>query len=241
MIFPDRAFLYGDLLFETMLANGKDIPLLSRHYHRLAQGAELLRMEMNHLDEQTFQSEIEKALMNNLPDAPYRRVRCVLSRQGPGFYLPQSNETSFAIDVQLWTPPDPAQLVRAGIYTEQQKAPGPLSNLKSGNALLYVMASLHAKENGWDDALICNTKGEIIEATSSNIFWKRNGNWHTPPLSSGCVAGIGRALFMESHQVTEAACDATILHEADDCMLTNALTGPRKFQLVKQPANTSNA
>lgn len=232
MIFPDRAFLYGDLLFETMLAKGKDIPLLSRHYHRLAQGASILQMEMNHFDEQTFQSELEKALSENLPDAPYRRVRCVLSRQGSGFYLPQSNETSFAFDVQLYTPPDSAKLVRAGLYTEQQKAPGPLSNLKSGNALLYVMASLHAKENGWDDALICNAKGEIIEATSSNIFWKKDGNWYTPPLSSGCVAGVGRALFMESNQVTETTCDALSLHVADECLLTNALTGPRKFQLV---------
>jgi branched-chain amino acid aminotransferase len=112
---------------------------------------------------------------------------------------------------------------------EQTKAPGVLANLKSGNALIYVMASIFAKEQGWEEALILNTNGHIIESTTSNIFWQANQQWFTPPLSDGCIAGIGREVFMERHSVIEKSCTHIDLQNAEQCILTNALWLERKF------------
>jgi branched-subunit amino acid aminotransferase/4-amino-4-deoxychorismate lyase len=93
------------------------------------------------------------------------------------------------------------------------------------------MASIWAKENNLDDALILNTNNEIIEASSSNIFWLKNGIWYTPPLSSGCVNGIGRALFMQENPCLETTGTLSDLQSAEKCVLTNALQKPRPFSV----------
>jgi branched-chain amino acid aminotransferase len=122
---------------------------------------------------------------------------------------------------------------RLAPYTEQSKAPGKFSLLKSGNALLYVMAALFAEENQLDEALIVNTSGHIIESGTGNIFWKEKEQWFTPPLSDGCIAGIGRELFMESHQVQESHCSFNQLLEASCCVFTNAIYPYREFKPIQ--------
>jgi branched-chain amino acid aminotransferase len=228
----ERAFLYGDLLFETMLFSEGKIAHIHRHYKRLAHSATLLKMELCGLNEEKFNTEIERAgqeFQSKNPDSSTLRIRFALFRQSEGFYLPSTNATHFNISIFRFEPKAPIQPLKLGLYTEQCKAPGPLANLKTGNALVYVMAALWAKENNLDDALILNTNGEIIEATASNIFWLKNGAWFSPPLASGCVAGIGRDLFMAQNKVTERACFIGDLQGADACILTNALYLVRHF------------
>jgi branched-chain amino acid aminotransferase len=231
----ERAFLYGDLLFETILFCNGQAPHIARHYRRLAHSASILKMDLCGLNEEKFNTEIYTAVQefqSKNANSNTLRIRFVLFRQSEGFYLPNSNATSFNISIFRFEPKTPVEPIKMGIYEEQRKAPGILANLKTGNALVYVMASLWAKENAYNDALILNTNGEIIEATSSNIFWQKNGAWFSPPLAAGCVAGIGRQLFMEQHPVTEKTCTAQDLYTADTCLLTNALTPQTPFKLV---------
>jgi branched-subunit amino acid aminotransferase/4-amino-4-deoxychorismate lyase len=231
----ERAFLYGDLLFETILATPAGIPYISHHFRRLEKSAAILKMDLCGLNEEKFHQELTQVLNQfkvKNSNCSHFRIRFVLNRKSGGFYLPDSNQSSYFIEIFRFEPKPNEKVLRLGIYTEQQKAPGVLANLKTGNALVYVMASLWAKENKLDDALIVNTENQIIEASSSNIFWKQNGQWFTPPLSSGCVAGIGRELFLNQNKVTEKACYANDLFNAEDGILTNALTAPRRFKLI---------
>ena len=230
----ERAFLYGDLLFETILVQAKAIPHLALHYKRLSQSAALLKMELCGLNEEKFCQEIlaeaERFRLQH-PEAKNLRARFVLYRDSDGFYLPTSHQTKFQITLFRFEPKPILQPLKLGVFWEQAKAPGPLANLKTGNALVYVMASIWAKENDFDDALIINTNHEIIEASSSNIFWLKNGIWHTPPLSSGCVNGIGRTLFMQENTCLEVPCTLQDLQNAEKCLLTNALQEPREFSV----------
>lgn len=231
----ERAFLYGDLLFETMLFSNGQAPHIARHYKRLAHSAQILKMDLCGLNEEKFNTEIYAAVQefqSKNPNSSTLRIRFTLFRQSEGFYLPNSNSTNFQISIFRFEPKTPMQPIKMGIYKEAQKAPGILANLKTGNALLYVMAAIWAKENTYDDALILNTNGEIIEATSSNIFWQKNSAWFSPPLAAGCVAGIGRQLFMAQHPVTEKPCTPQDLALADTCLLTNALTPQTPFKIV---------
>lgn len=231
----ERAFLYGDLLFETILFSNGHAPHIAHHYSRLAHSANILKMDLCGLNEEKFNTEIYAAVQefqSKNPNSNTLRIRFVLFRQTEGFYLPHSNSTNFQISIFQFEPKTPMQPIKMGIYEEQRKAPGILANLKTGNALIYVMAAIWTKENGYDDALILNTNSEIIEATSSNIFWQKNGAWFSPPLAAGCVAGIGRQLFMAQHPVTEKTCTAQDLAQADTCLLTNALTPQTPFKLV---------
>lgn len=232
--FMQRAFLYGDLLFESMLGSKNGISHLNLHYNRLMRGAAVLKLETASMGYSQFEDICLKALAEfylKHSHTIFCRVRFALYRNGKGLYLPLSHGTDYDIQVEPLPEHTAGKILRLGIYTEQNKAPGALSALKTGNALIYVMARIWAEENHLDDALIVNCKGEIIEASSSNIFWKADHNWYTPPLSAGCVAGIGRELFMQKHSVTEAACMANDLRLAAECILTNALYHERRFIL----------
>ncbi len=215
-----------------MLAEGGSVALISQHFSRLANAAAVLKMDLCGLNEEKFNTQSLQALQNFNP-TPKKgekyRIRYTLYRASKGTYLPDSNQSNFNISISPFEPNNAIETHQLGIYPDQQKAPGKLSNIKSGNALIYVMASIWAKENNLDGALICNTNGYIIESDNSNIFWRKNGVWFSPPLTDGCIAGIGRELFMASHQVTEKSCTETDLLNADECILTNALYLKRSF------------
>ncbi len=232
-----RAYLYGDLLFETILASGGKIPHILRHYKRLAHGAEVLKFDLCGLNEEKFvevlENELSVFLLKN-SHSKAQRMRFVLYRNAEGLYLPQNNNTQYEVEIADFEISHEHKPVKGAVYQEQQKAPGPLSNLKSGNALIYVMAKIWAQDNELEDALITNTSQEIIEASSSNIFWQKNNHWFTPPLSSGCIAGIGRELFMEQEEVQEKKCMYSDLLQADKIILTNALVPQRPFLLAEK-------
>ena len=232
----ERAFIYGDLLFETMLVEHGRIPHITRHYRRLADSALHLKIDLCGLNEEKFTAictqKIEEFEALN-PEANFLRLRAVLYREAKGNYLPLSHQGKLAIQINEIKPLVQPEILRFGIYTAQQKAPGALANFKSGNALIYVMASIWAEENKLDSALILNTQNHLIESCSCNIFWRENNSWFTPPLSDGCVAGIGRQLFMEANVVIEKNCSPKMLLDAAECIVTNALQAPRNFSLVE--------
>ncbi|MBU3661777.1 MAG: hypothetical protein FGM41_01070 [Bacteroidetes bacterium] len=232
--FMERAAQYGDLLFETMFHNGTSVRHIERHYARLTRGLTILKMPEPSLSFAEFEQKIDENLVSWIrqnTSSPAYRIRFTVCRNGSGNYLPQNPNLSYyqnivSVNNQHFKLDLP---IKVGLYSEQTKAPGVLANLKSGNALIYVMASIFAKEQGWEEALILNTNDHIIESTTSNIFWQAKQQWFTPPLSDGCIAGIGREVFMEKHSVIEKSCTPIDLQNAEQCILTNALWLERKF------------
>ncbi|MBC7384402.1 MAG: aminotransferase class IV [Bacteroidia bacterium] len=232
----NRFNLYGDLLFESIKIIGTKPQHLTRHFSRLMKGAALLNFETDSFDFDIFEKEIinsiKKYFRLKSNNSNIARLRFVLYRNANGFYLPDSNKVNFYTEIFSFEPSLSIEPVSVGIYAEQAKAPGPLAGIKSGNALIYVLASIRAKENKLDDMLILNTNGNIIESTSSNIFWFSNGKWFTPPLKDGCVAGIMREIFMEENVVTEKSCSLNDLINADKRQLSNAIQGIRDFVII---------
>lgn len=237
-----RAFVYGDLLFESMLVQNSEIEHAQKHYERLVTSAQVLKMELpQNFDFEYFKNiiyqEIQSSSLINKKDC---RVRFILHRNSLGFYLPDANRTDYIIET-FELPENWKQLAqktkKVGVFTEQKKAIGPYSNLKTGNALIYVMAKLWAKENGLDDALILNQNGNIIEAASSNIYWKKNNQIYTVPLSEGCIAGVSRQVFIENYAfqntpIIEQICTLNDLQNADEILMSNAGSGVCKIELT---------
>lgn len=221
----NRAFIYGDLLFETIkVLNGE--PLLAHaHFQRLLSSAVQLQMDFR-LSFDEFVEAIETAVSEQgYQDA---RVRFVLFRNSGGFYTPISHTTDFRIDV--FPLPEPRGPLHIGLFTEYYKPCHGLSNLKSGNALIYTMAGIWAKEQGLDDALILNEHGCICEATSSNVFIVKGEQVFTPALSEGCVDGVMRKhlitkLKQADYTITESMVTIEQLEQADAVLLTNAISG----------------
>ncbi len=230
-----RFTLYGDLLFESIKVIRDEPQYLEKHFKRLMSGAKVLSFETEDFNFDLFKNDINRAIKKFRESADnnqeFLRLRFVMYRDSKGFYLPDSGKIKYFSEITSFNPPLNHSNIQVGIYRVQPKAPGPLSNIKPGNSLLYVMASIWAKEKKFDDALLINTEGKIIEATSSNIFWFKNGQWYTPPLRDGCMQGIMREVFMEQNNVLEKSCLKIDLDEAEKKILSNAIQGLRLFEL----------
>ncbi len=217
----ERAFVYGDLVFESMRFEAGQIPFISYHLDRLKAAAKCLKMEFpNQLNETAVLEQANQLIQN--ADESFK-IRLVLYRDASGFYLPNQNQAKWELAIFPLSQREKPMPIKMGIYTDIQKQYNQLSSFKTGNALLYVMASIWAKENGFDDAFIINEQGRVCEATSSNFCWFDGTNWFTPPLTEACVAGIGRRILLENEQVIEKICYLNDLKAAQKIYLTNAI------------------
>ncbi len=226
----NRGLRYGDGLFETMRYENGEIKLCDLHFERLFNGLAVLKINLpapvtKSWLQQQVQSTVEK---NNIRDAA--RVRLMIIRGDGGLYDLEGTGGGFVI--QVWPLEKNKQEFNEdglviGLYDKGMKPCDSFANIKSNNYLLYAMAAIHAKENKWNDCAVLNTHTRICDATIANIFWTKDGNIYTPPLSEGCVAGVMRKHIMTNNPVQERICELADLENADEVFLTNAITGVR--------------
>ncbi len=234
----NRAFYFGDSLFESMHAYSTTVPLFKLHFDRLLQGMEILGYEQTSTFTSASISSIITRLLNRNKQFKSTRVRLTVFRNSGGLYLPTNNTTSYLIqtsslDFDRLAHKLPSMVV--DVFPNQIKCAGELSPFKTGNALLYVMAARYAKLNRLHDSIIINQHGRFIELSSSNIFGIKNNTLTTPPLQEGCVAGVMRNFIL--HQLAPNAGFEVELKpitqkdfiEFDEVFATNAITGIRNI------------
>lgn len=234
--FKNRAFCYGDALFETMHANGTEIQFFGDHLTRLIYGMKVLKMIIPTAIETGFiEKEIIKLLHKN---KLYQGVRIRLSvfRNEGGKYTPTDNNVSYLCETEF-IENDHYELNQKGfvidIFNEIKKPLNAFANLKSANALLYVMAGIYAKENKLDDCILVNENGNIVEGISSNIFLVKGDSISTPPLKDGPVAGVMRKQILQIANENglkinfEKSINETQLLNTDEVFFTNSILGIR--------------
>jgi branched-chain amino acid aminotransferase len=100
-----------------------------------------------------------------------------------------------------------------------------------------VVALEYAHARGAHEAIFGNTRGELCEGTGSNIFVAVDGVLATPPLESGCLAGITRELLLEwaakeGLAVEERALPLQVLATAQDVVLTSSTRDVQRVAVV---------
>lgn len=240
--FSNRAFRFGDSLFETIRYSNKNILFLSDHISRLKLSMPILKMKIpSHFSFDYFLNKISEVIYANHLQDKSARIRLTVFRQGSGAYYPENNEVSYLIEADelpnaLYQMPANGLVV--DIFKDIFKPINRLSNLKSGNALIYVLASINKDTLRLDDSLILNEKGHICEASASNIFAVKGNMMMTPPLTEGCVSGIMRMQIKkmaESKKMLyiEKPFTPHTLLDADEVFITNTIQGAqwiRQFQ-----------
>jgi branched-chain amino acid aminotransferase len=229
----NRSYLYGDGLFESIrVMNGKALNL-DNHYRRLMEGAKVLKMRIpSFYTVEFFQTKIDELIRKS---GITRGGKCKISldRSSGGTYFPETNEVSYFIEIYPYES-NLFELNHKGleidIYTDLKKQKNFLSNYKTKNGLIYVMAAITAKEKNLDDMLITNDKGGILESISSNLFVVSNGVLYTPGLDEGCLAGTMRMQVINialQHNIKVYECNIlpSNLLAADEIFLTNAIRG----------------
>jgi branched-subunit amino acid aminotransferase/4-amino-4-deoxychorismate lyase len=82
------------------------------------------------------------------------------------------------------------------ILSRRPFEPGPLGRHKTTSRLAYHLAREEARAHGADEALLVTSRGEVLEGAASNLFAVIGGELATPPLASGILPGITRALLL---------------------------------------------
>lgn len=101
---------------------------------------------------------------------------------------------------------------------------------KTTNRSVYESARL--RHPGVDDVILVNERGEVVETTIANLLYRLGDQWFTPPLSSGGLDGIGRAVEIASGRVAERVLFATELSSCDELAVVSSLRGVRRANVV---------
>ena len=227
----NRSLRYGDGLFETMYWDGKGIRNLDFHLDRLFQGLLILQFDLSGGFTRNFvKDEIIRLCESNSPSAD-ARIRLNVFREDGPLLLPVKNKPVFIIETSV-LPEENQTPLRLYIFKAETKSTGILSNLKTNNYLLNLLSIQNAKGNGYDDAIILNNRGNICEASSSNLFMVQKGILFTPALSQGCVAGTKRRELIQilptlGFQIEETIITKDMVFEMEEVFLTNAIRGIR--------------
>jgi branched-chain amino acid aminotransferase len=230
----NRAFLYGDGVFETLKIVNNKILFLEDHYFRLMASMRILRMEipMNFTMEYLEGEILKLAKINQLERSA--RVRLTIFRNDGGYYLPTSNEISFLVAIkplekELYSIENETYEVE--LFKDFYITKHLLSTLKSTNKIINITASIFAKENDYNNCLILNDSKNIVEAINGNIFMVVGKKLITPPISEGCLNGIMRkqilalAKKIDHLEVLEEVISPFDLQKADELFITNVISG----------------
>jgi len=228
----DRGFLYGDSVYETMRTVGGRAVELERHLARLHHSAEGIGLQIPFSED-----EIRSAIARTHGEAGNEEsyVRLVVTR-GAG---PIALDTRLSESPTLVVIVQPLQLPAKEVYARgivalvvavDKAGAGLDPGIKSGNYLSNILALRTAIAAGAEDAILCNRRGEISEAATSNVFMVSGTRVRTPHLGAGLLAGITRQVVVELVKAAgftfeDGPIRPEELRAADEVFLTSSVRG----------------
>ena len=229
----NRGHLYGDGVFESIrIMTGKPINI-QNHVARMIQGANVLKINTPTYYSAAFFEEKILELIEKSGIKEGGRCRMSIDRATGGAYLPDSNDSTFYIEVYPYNVSHfelNAKGLEVDIYRDIKLHKNFLSNYKTKTGIPYIMASICANDLGLDDLFLTNEKGNILESGSFNIFIVSNGVLYTPGLEEGCIAGTMRMQIINlavknNIKIYECSILPQNLLSADEVFFTNAIRG----------------
>ena len=225
--YQNRAFKYGDAIFDTLKYEDGYIPFLEDHYFRLMSSLRMLRMKIPmNFTLSYYKDEILKTInANNIEDA---RIRVTIFRKDGGLYTPLDNNINFMVEVNKLSLKDLKEY-KMELFKDFLVQKGLLSNIKSNNRLINVLASVFANEFGFQNCILINDNKNIVEAINANIFIIKGFNIYTPALEEGCINGIIRKKIIEmievhkSYTIHKTGISPFELLKCDEIFITNSI------------------
>ncbi|WP_030770576.1 aminotransferase class IV [Streptomyces sp. NRRL F-2664] len=214
----DHGLTVGDGVFETLKAVRGRPFALTRHLDRLTRSARGLGLPDPDLD------EVRRACAAVLEAEPVEHGRLRLTYTGGvaplGSDRGDAAPTLIAAVAASPRRPDTTTVVTVPYVRNERSA---VAGLKTTSYAENVVALAAAHRAGASEALLANTVGRLCEGTGSNVFVVLGGELHTPPLESGCLAGITRALIVEWTGAKETDLPFEVLEQADEVFVTSSL------------------
>jgi branched-chain amino acid aminotransferase len=212
----DHGLVVGDGVFETIkVASG--VPFaMTRHLQRLRRSALGLGLPEPDI-EQIRDGALAVIAASGGPPLARLRVTVTGGKSPLGSERGDSPVTAI---VAMAEQPAPAPAVDVVTVPWPRNERGALSGLKTTSYGENVRALAYAAERGGSEAIFANTVGELCEGTGTNVFVVIGGRLLTPPLSSGCLAGVTRALVIEWAEALEEELPLSALASAEEAFLS---------------------
>ena len=194
----DRGFLYGDGVFETMRSYAGVVFRLDAHLDRLFAALKVARIRPPYA-RRFLKETIRDVLDRNGLESAY--IRLAVTRGEGRFGLNYSDvfkPNTVITAMEFGGYPDSMYLrgISAKVVEATVNEQSPVSGIKSLNFLNHILARLAAREDGFDEAILRNTKGHIAEGAASNIFLVKKGALITPSPDNGILPGITRRVVL---------------------------------------------
>lgn len=216
----DHGFTVADGVFETLEVTPRGPFALTRHLVRLAASAESLGLPAP--DDDVVRIAVDEVLEANAADlGPTGRLRITYTA-GPA---PLGSDRGEAVPTLVvacapTTPWPPTTTVATVPWVRNERSA--VAGVKSTSYAENVVALAEAHRRGASEAVLGNTLGHLCEGTGTNVFVVVDSVVITPPLSSGCLAGITRGLVLDWFGAEERDLPLEVLGEADEVFLTSS-------------------
>lgn len=219
----DHGLTTGDGVFETLRIYEGRAFAIRRHWERLKRSATALGIDAPELG--SLREGIEQVIAANQTGGG--RLRITLTA-GPAPLGSEKGEAPATLLLASSPMPTISEWAKLVVVPYRRNEQGALSGHKSTSYGENVVALARAKHEGGTEAIFGNTSGELCEGSGSNIFLVEDGTVLTPPLSSGCLPGITRALVLELCQqlsipFREEPIPLKALNEGREAFLTSTL------------------
>jgi aminodeoxychorismate lyase len=233
-----RGFLYGDGIFETLLAKNKKIFRFEEHWERMKKGANICNLKIPEKE------RVKEIILKNLKekDKDYY-IRINLWREKPEKFSPsKEKESNFLIIIKEFEPysskfyEDGINCIISEKVRRNEKSI--ISKIKSLSFIENVIVKIECEKEKCDDAIILNTSGYISEGSVSNIFFVKDDCVYTPSIECGCLEGITRKVIFEiceknGIKVKEGFFKLEFLRKVNEVFLTNTLMGIMPVREIK--------
>ena len=222
------AALYGRGVFTTVAVHRGRPFLWDAHWARLLAHAERAGVECDVGDNEAALLLSRLVEANEVSEGRARvhllaravRGRWKLGREGRASDL-------LMVTADAWPAPEALALT---VSPYRVNTCSPLVGVKTVNRLEQVLAWEEARSRDFDEAVVCNERGEVACATTANLFWVKHGTVYTPALATGAVAGTTRARVIElaaaiAVPLSEGAHTLHDMADAEEVFLTSAALG----------------
>lgn len=217
-------------LFETLLGVDGRVVFGERHLERLAAGCARFGWSA---PQRQF-AELPEAMARLMQLAGHGRGRARIRltvTAGSGGLADLTSGADRLVWMTALPVADPPASLALDVAPWPRNERGALVGLKCASYAETLVALDRARHAGFDETLFFNTAGELCEAATANVFIVRGGVLATPPLASGCLAGITRGVVIELAARHGIGCEEVVLRRedldaADEVVLTSATRGP---------------
>jgi branched-chain amino acid aminotransferase len=234
-LFPhNRAFRYGDALYEDIHACATELQFPAYHLERLTGNMQLLSMHIPAHFSVALIRQLATQLLNKNRIFGGAAIRLTVFRDPVEDFVADMGRISFMleshrIENEHFALNDKGLTI--DVCSGFTKSVGPLSRIRSAYSLLYLLAGMEAGRKKHDSCILLNDAGRLVETPESNVFLISGNSLFTPGINQGCIPGVMRRVILELAGETgyrindQCSLTPAALNDAEEVFLTGAIKG----------------